>query len=122
MLQKFILNLLIEAAKNPEVQKFVDDRIEKLKDDLLPELIETLLPSIAGLLPSFGGSILKTFMDLVPNLPNIDDLPGAVSDVAENIIESTPDFDLPIVSDAVERLTGIDVTEAIKGVLRGFLR
>lgn len=114
MLQKFILNLLVEAAQNAKIREFVADQVARL----LPKLVA----AVAGLLPSFGGSILKTFMDRVPSLPNLDDLPGAVSDVAQNIIDTVPDFDIPGVSDAVEGLTGIDVSETIKEMLRGFLR
>jgi hypothetical protein len=114
MLNKFILNLLAQASKDPDIAKWVDDRIA----NLLPKLIA----AVTALLPSFGGSILKSFMDRAPNLPNVDDLPGAMQDVAANMIQSLPDVDIPGVSDAVERVTGIDLSEDIKNILGGFLR
>lgn len=122
MFEGFVVTVLAQAAENPQIQKFVDDRIDRLKDKLLPELLAKLLPSLAGLLPGFGGSILKTFIDRAPNMQNVEDLREVTKEVAANLIDGVPDVDAPFVSDAVERLTGIDVSEAIKGVLRGFLR
>lgn len=107
-MQSFILALLVKASQNEKIREFVADQLERL----LPKLVA----AVAALMPSFGGSILKTFMDRVPQLPNLEDLPQAVSDVAGNIIDTLPDPDLPIVSGV------FDLSETVKDVLRGFLR
>ena len=97
MLQKFILGLLIEAAKNPEIRDFVMDlflkAVKELKADLLPDLM--------GTFPAFGASLLKSAFEL---LPNVADLPGDVADLAgdsvKQILESDPD--IPGLSDIID--------------------
>ena len=107
-MQSFLIAMFVKLVQNEQFRAFVADQLEKL----LPKLVA----AVAALLPSFGGSILKTFMDRVPELPNLDDLPQAVSDVAGNIIDTLPDPDLP-------GLSGVfDASELVKDVLRGFLR
>lgn len=118
MFEGFVVNVLAQAAENEQIQKFVDDRIDRLGSTLLGKL----LPGLAGLLPGFGGSILKTFIDRAPNMQNVEDLRDVTKEVATNLIDGTPDIDVPGVSDKFEELTGIDVSESIKDVLRGFLR
>lgn len=120
MFKQFIIGLIAEAAKNEDIQKFADDLVDKLiakfRTDILPDLIK----AATALLPTFGGALLKSFMDRVPELPNIDDLAGATSDIAQNILEQDPD--LPFVSDTVEQLTGIDASELLKNILGPFLK
>lgn len=93
MLTKFVLNLLIEAAKDPDIQAFVDGRIDRLKDGLLPDIV--------GTFPTFGASLLKAAFE---KLPNIAELPGSVADLAtesvEKLLESDPD--IPGLSDIID--------------------
>ena len=110
MIQKFILDLLVQAAKNEEIRAFVFDLVDqlgdKVKDDLLPEL----LPKLVALLPVFGAGLIKEVFDRAPNLPDISNLDDVVKGVAGKILDSDPD--IPILSGIV------DFSE----ILRGFLR
>jgi hypothetical protein len=107
-MQTFLIAMFVKLAQNEQFREFVANQLERL----LPKFVA----AVAGLLPSFGGSILKTFMDRVPELPNLDDLPQAVSDVAQSIIDTVPDPDIPGLSNV------FDASEMVKDVLRGFLR
>lgn len=105
MLQNFIVSLLVKAAQNPEVQKFVADQLARLVTKLKAEL----LPDLIALFPTFGQAVVKAALDLMPNV----DVPAAVElgkGVAQNIVDSDPD--IPGLSDI------IDVSEILKGWLR----
>lgn len=100
MLQKFVLNLLIEALKSPEVREFAADvavkLADQLKDDLLPDLVE----KVVAVLPLLGAGLIKDVFDRAPNLPDIADIDNAARDVARKILDSDPD--LPVLSDIVD--------------------
>ena len=97
MLQKFILNLLVEASKNEEIRKFVADQIARLAHTLKADL----LPDILGTFPAFGAGLLKTVFD---RLPNVAELPGDVAEIAadtvKHILDSDPD--IPGLSDIID--------------------
>lgn len=100
MLQKFIINLLVEASEDERVREFVADQVARL----VKELKDDLLPDIVGTFPTFAASIVKSALDL----------PGDIADIAkesvENIVESDPD---------VPGLSGIlDLTELAKKWLK----
>jgi hypothetical protein len=114
VLQKFVLNLLIEAAKNPDVQQFVDDRLAKLigpfKDDVTNEVIaelHTLRQDLIGLFPAFGTSIIKSAFDHLPQIPNLPDAADLASSVATNVLDLAH---------------GLPVIGQFTDILRGFLR
>lgn len=86
MIQQFILNLLVEAAKNPEIRAFVADQIARLADKLKTDL----LPEIIGTFPTFGASLLKTVFD---NLPNVAALPETVAEIATETVKHIADSD-----------------------------
>lgn len=94
MLQNFILKLLLEALKNPEVQAFARDLVVKVTK-------EHLLPAIVSTFPAFGASLLKSAFE---KLPNVADLPGDVAELAtdsvKQILESDPD--IPGLSDVID--------------------
>lgn len=91
--QKFILNLLVAAAKNPDIRAFVFELIEKLAAKLLPDIISTF--------PTFVAAAMKTFSIKVPNLAEIPDAVGGIAkDVAKQILDSDPD--LPGISDVID--------------------
>lgn len=102
MFQAFILKLLVEAVKNPEIRGFAMDLVERL--------VQSLLPKLVALFPVFGGSLLKQAFELVPNLPDIGELDDAARGVAQKILESDPD--IPGLSDIV------DLSELLRGFLR----
>ena len=89
MLQGFLLKLLVEASKNPEIRDFVSDQVirlaKALKDDLLPDVV--------GTFPAFGASLLKTAFE---KLPNVADIPGEAMDLAadsvKKIVDNDPDI------------------------------
>jgi hypothetical protein len=97
MLQKFMLTLLVEAARNEQIREFVADQVARLAT----KLKEDLLPDVAGLFPAFGASLVKTVFE---KLPNVADLPGDVAQIAQdsvqNLIESDPD--IPGLSDVID--------------------
>lgn len=93
MLQQFILDLLIKAAQDPEIQKFVDDRIDRLKKSLLPDIVATF--------PTFVASAMKVFSIKMPNMAEIPDAIGDLAqDTAQHILDSDPD--LPGISDFID--------------------
>lgn len=106
MLQKFVLDLLVAASKNPDIREFVFELVDRLKDNLLPDLMKSVVP----LLPVFGDSLIKAFVDHMPDIPNIAEGVDIAKDVAEKIVAADPD--LPFVSDV------FDLSEMLKGFLR----
>lgn len=100
MLNKFILNLLVEAAKNPEIRDFVADQVARLADHLK----EDLLPEIVSTFPVFAASVAKTALKLPAEVADI------AKESAENIIKGDPDF--PGISDV------FDLTETLRKWLK----
>ncbi|WPH57658.1 hypothetical protein [Mycobacterium phage WXIN] len=95
MFETFVLNLLKEAAKDEDVQKFVADQAARLADHLK----KNLLPDILSTFPAFGAALLKTVLES----------PESVVDIAKEAVgkvtKDDPDF--PIVSDI------FDLSEAV---------
>lgn len=84
MLQDFIIKLIIQAAKDKEVQALAADALAKLKAELLPDLI--------ALFPTFGSGIVKAALDALPNVTNLPAAAELAGDVAKNIIDADPDI------------------------------
>jgi hypothetical protein len=93
MLQAFILKLLVEAVKNPEIRKFIADQIDQLKDDLLPDIVATF--------PTFVAAALKVFSDKIPNVEALtEDVGELATSTAKTILDSDPD--LPVLSNIID--------------------
>lgn len=114
MLQKFALALLVAAAKDPDVQQFVDDRLAKLvgpfKDDVINEVqaeLHTLRGDLVGLFPAFGTSIIKSAFDHLPQIGNLPPAADLASSVATNVLDLAH---------------GLPVIGQFTDILRGFLR
>jgi hypothetical protein len=121
MLQKFALAVLVAASKDPDVQKFVDDRLANLiapfkdditevKDGITNEVIaelHTLRADLIGLFPAFGTSIIKSAFDHLPQIPNLPAAADLASSVAQNVLDLGH---------------GLPVIGQFTDILRGFLR
>lgn len=96
MLQNFIVSLIVKAAQNPEVQKFVAAQlavlVAKLKAELLPDLI--------ALFPTFGSGIIKAALDALPNVAGVPEAVALAESVAKNIVDADPD--IPGLSDVID--------------------
>lgn len=108
MLQKFVVNVLAEASKNPEVRALLDDllakAIQQMKDDLLPDLLESLIP----LIPKFIDAGLKQVFELLPGLPDIGGSVDIAKGVVEKVLATDPDLGpLSAVFDFSEFLRGL---------------
>ncbi|AEJ93988.1 hypothetical protein THIBAULT_40 [Mycobacterium phage Thibault] len=100
-----VIKIIAEAAKNEDVRKFVLELVKELADKLKDDLV----PALIALFPTFGGAIIKSALDFLPevDLPDIDVLN---TDIAKKIVDADPD--LPFVSDI------IDITEILKGWIK----
>lgn len=110
MFEKFVVNVLAEASKNPEIRDFasrlVSQAIQELKQELTPDLLESLIP----LIPKFIDAGLKQVFELLPGIPDI----GGTVDIAKGVVEKVlaTDPDVPILSGL------FDVSEFLRGLLR----
>lgn len=84
MLQKFAIDLLIAAAKDPEIRQLFKEG----KDELLAEL----LPKLVALLPVFGDALIRQAFELMPGVENIGAGVDVIKGVAGKILESDPDL------------------------------
>jgi hypothetical protein len=110
MFEGFVVNVLAEASKNPEVRALLNDllsqAIEELKEDLLPDLMAALVP----LIPKFIDAGLKQVFELLPNIPNIPEAADIAKGVVEKVLATDPD--IPGLSNIID----------LSQILRGFLR
>lgn len=105
MIEKFALNLLLAALRNEEVRAFLLEVVDRLAAQLLPKL--------AAVIPAAVGAGIKGLGDLAKlNLP---DLPDVVEKIRDGVNQQLPDdIDLPVLSDAFESITGLDLTDWLK--------
>lgn len=106
MLQKFTLSLIVAALQNEEVRKLLLDVIDRLAAQLVPKL--------AAVIPAAVGAGIKGFGDLVDiDLP---DVAQVVEKIRDGVNAQLPeDVDIPVLSDAFEKATGIDLSDIIFG-------
>lgn len=116
-MQSFIISLLAKAVKNPDVRAFAIE----LALALARQLENTLVPKISGLFPLFASSLIHTLEEKVegfhiPGLPPVGELAEGIRNIANGEV---PDWDIPVVSDAVKKATGFDLTDMLNSVLGG---
>lgn len=106
MIQKFALSLIVAALQNEEVRKFLLEVIDRLAAQLLPKL--------AAVIPAAVGAGIKGFGDLVDvDLPDVGQV---VEKIRDGVNAQLPeDVDIPVLSDAFTSLTGLDLTDWLKG-------
>lgn len=110
-MQKFVLNLLLsaikEAVKDDDVRAFIIELVLRLANQLRGDL----LPALTAMMPIFAASMGKTFANLIPDVH----IPKSVGELADDIRDMAngeiPDFDIPVLSDAVKNATGFDLTD-----------
>lgn len=102
MFQSFILRLLVEAVKNPDIRAFMFELVDRLGDRLLPKL--------GSLIPLAAAAAAK----------RLGDIPDSVGDLTEHIRqgvnEALPEgIDIPFISEAWRNVTGFDLSDVIFG-------
>lgn len=107
MIQSFILKLLVEAVKNPDIRGFLLELFDRMADRLLPKL--------AAVIPAAVGAGIKGLGDLIPNI-DLPDVGQVVETVRDGVNELLPqDIDVPLLSDAFESVTGFDLSDVLMG-------
>ena len=106
MLQSFALKLVIAALENEKVRALLLECVDRAADVLLPKL--------AALIPAAVGAGMKGLGDLVDiDLP---DVAQVVEKIRDGVNAQLPeDVDIPVLSDAFEKATGIDLSDIIFG-------
>jgi hypothetical protein len=103
----FFAAILIKVLADPKVQELLLQIVDRLAAQLLPKL--------AAVIPAAVGAGIKGLGDLIPDihLPDLGDLTeGIRSDINAALPE---DIDIPILSDAFEKATGIDLSDILTG-------
>lgn len=106
-MQAFILKLLVAAVQNPDIRAFLLEVVDRLAT--------TLLPKLAAVIPAAVGAGIKGLGNLFPDV-HIPDLHDIQEGIRNDINAALPeDIDIPILSDAFEKVTGIDLTDILTG-------
>lgn len=105
MVEKFALNLLLAALRSEEVRALILEIVDRLAAQLLPKL--------AAVIPAAVGAGIKGLGDLTDiDLPDIN---AVVEKIRDGVNQQLPDdIDLPVLSDAFESITGLDLTDWLK--------
>jgi hypothetical protein len=105
--QNFLVSILVKLLSDPKVQAFLMQIVDRLA--------ETLLPKLAAVIPAAVAAGIKGLGGLIPDihLPGLDNITETIrSDVNALLPE---DIDIPILSDAFEKITGLDLTDILTG-------
>jgi hypothetical protein len=106
-MQGFLLKLLVSAVQNEQIRRFLFEVVDRLATLLLPKL--------AAVIPVAVGAGIKGLGDILPDI-DIPDLPDVVETVRRGVNNQLPDgIDIPIVSDAFEQFTGLDLSDLLLG-------
>lgn len=106
-MQKFVVGVLLKVLQDPKTQAFLLQMVDRVVELLLPKLASVIPAAVAAGIKAFGGV----------NLPDLDEVAKAVHDGVNQLLPE--DIDIPILSDAFESLTGIDLTDILTGRKRG---
>jgi hypothetical protein len=106
-MQAFLLKLLVAAVQNPDIRAFLLEVVDRLA--------ATLLPKLASVIPVAIGAAAARFGDILGHV-DLPSAPEIVEDIRKEVNHALPDgIDIPILSDAFEKVTGIDLTDILTG-------
>jgi hypothetical protein len=105
--QNFIAGILIKLLADPKTQEFL------LK--IVDRLAEFLLPKLAAVIPAAFAAGVKLLEDHLPDvkLPGLPEITEAIRTGINGLLPE--DVDIPILSDAFEKITGLDLTDILTG-------
>jgi hypothetical protein len=103
----FLLKLLANAVKDPDIRAFLFDLAERVG--------KTLLPGLASVIPAAVAAGIKGLGDLIPDIhmPTIHEVEADIRTGVNALLPN--DVDIPFISDAFEKVTGFDLTDIITG-------
>lgn len=107
-MQAFIIALVVKAVENPKIREFLLEFAARLG--------KFLLPSLMALIPAAAAAAGKVLIERLPgalDLPELPEVVGQVHDAVNNLLPD--DVDIPVLSDVVENLTGIDLSQWLTG-------
>jgi len=106
-MQNFFVAVLVKLLSDPKVQALLLQVVDRLAVILLPKL--------AAVIPGAVAAGIKGLGDLIPDIhmPELGDLTEGVRDGVNALLPE--DIDIPILSDAFEKITGIDLTDILTG-------
>jgi hypothetical protein len=109
--QKFVVGVLLKLLADEKVQAFLMQIVDRLA--------EVLLPKLASVVPAAVAAGIKGLGDLIPDL-HLPGLEEVTKDIHDGVNALLPeDIDIPFISDAFEKVTGIDLTDILTGRKRG---
>jgi hypothetical protein len=105
--QSFIISILIKLLSDPKVQDLLFRVVDRLAEILLPKLASVIPAAVAAGIKGLGG--------LIPDihLPGLDDITETIRKDVNGLLPD--DIDIPILSDAFEKVTGFDLTDVLTG-------
>jgi hypothetical protein len=106
-MQTFILALIVKAVQNDKIRTFLFEVVDRLA--------AVLLPKLASVIPVAVGAGIKGLGDIIPDI-DLPGLPDVVETVRRGVNNQLPDgIDIPLVSDAFEQFTGLDLSDLLLG-------
>jgi len=105
--QTFLLKLLVAALQNPDIRAFLFTIVDRMTAALLPKL--------AAVIPAAVAAGIKGLGDLIPGIqmPGLHDITETIRTDVNHLLPE--DIDIPFLSDAFEKVTGVDLTDLITG-------
>lgn len=107
MFEKFLVNVVAEAVKNPDIREFLLEFADRIGDHVLPKL--------ASLIPLSVTAGMKQLGDAVGI-----DIPESVGELTETVRQEVNEalpqgIDIPILSEVWRNVTGFDLSDTILG-------
>lgn len=106
-MQNFLAGVLMKLLADPKTQDFLLKIVDRLAAFLLPKL--------AAVIPAAFAAGVKLLEDHLPDI-KLPGLPEVTEVIRSGVNALLPeDIDIPILSDAFESITGIDLTDILTG-------
>lgn len=106
-MKKFLISVMVGVLSDPKVQEFLLQIVDRLG--------ALLLPKLGAIIPAAVGAGIKALGDLIPDI-HMPELHEITEDIRGGVNALLPtDVDIPILSDAFEKVTGIDLTDILTG-------